>query len=120
MLKYLKNKYDPIKYNCWQFVVDYYKQELNIDLFDYNKEVNGNSKSNQLHSFISNESKNWRKLEKPKQNCVLLISNTPPYIDHIAIYISKDSIIQNLENTGVVISKFSLWKHRIVGAYEYI
>jgi cell wall-associated NlpC family hydrolase len=118
MLKYMIKKYDHKKYNCWHLVVDYYKQELNIDLPNF-VEVNGKTNYNILNTFIKEQSKNWIKLVKPKKNCVLIMTHNFPYANHIGIYLEDNKILHNLENTNVIISDYSLWKHKIVGAYEY-
>lgn len=118
MLKYLKKKYDAKRYNCWHLVLDFYKNELKIDLPKFQED--GITMSESLDKVIKKEAVNWKKLNELKKHCVLVFSNTPPYSDHVGVYLGNNKFIQNLENANVVVSDLNVWKIRLVGAYEYI
>lgn len=99
--KYIGRNWVNGEYDCWQFVRDVYKQEMNIELPVFN--INALD-IRQIQNTFNNTSEydNWQEiaLTELQDNDVILCGKNKN-THHIGIWF-KSGIVHNVENKGVV------------------
>ncbi len=107
--------------DCYGLIILRFKNELGIDLLDYKhgySKPDQFSDSNYLLENIFNE---FEKVEpeKAEKHDVILIRHESENADHIGMLTSKKMFMHSLTDHGVVQSKISIWRRKIVGFYRH-
>ena len=108
--------------DCWSLVRDWYKQEKNIDLVDYERSITP-------EEFLENplfekyaKNTGFRELgndEPPEVGDVLLMSIMPPTLNHVAIFLG-DMVLHHLADRLSCKEPYSEWLLKCTGKrYRY-
>ena len=64
----------------------------------------------------------FRRLPGPQEPSLVLIRNDPIFCNHIGVLVDPARFIHTLEGRGVSVERIAhpLWRHSIVGYYEWI
>lgn len=83
--------------DCYSLIRDYYKQELNISLNDYLREPNWWDLGKDL--YMDNfEKEGFSIVSDLKKHDAILIQNGSNIINHVAVYLGDNFILQHCEN----------------------
>ena len=91
-------------FDCWGFLKHYYKNELNIDVIDYDVTVD---KSKEVIETIQKEKIKpfWKKIQTPVNNCVVLLGKITK-AHHVGIYVDG-GVLHCTNGVGVVYNRMS-------------
>jgi len=114
---------DAIKgFDCWGLVMEVFRRygitipDFTIDAFSY-QDIDKVTNYQMM-------SKQWKEVKRPFYDngvpLVVLMRMHPKYIAHVGAYIGNDKIIHTMKATGVIISRASSLRNRIVGYYRYV
>ena len=107
-------QYDSVNYNCYTFVQEYYK-EFGIELPHFSYIFNLVNREDKIQDTISNL---FIRLDKPKPNCLVTISLSGKYTDHIGVVLEDCfRFIHNVKGFNVIVSNLKDFEVR--GFYEY-
>lgn len=102
--------------NCYGFVIDCAKHFNNLEIPNINcLDDNNNIK---IESTINNYEKLFKKIQFPKFGAFVLLRLNGIYTSHIGFCINEFYFLHKF-NDRIEISKFSNYKTRIKGFYEY-
>ncbi len=113
--KYLGRPYDFKEFNCYHFVVSWYK-DLGYELPNYTIEDPKWSHHGKNY-FIEEYYKLWEKVEVPEVNDIVLIKILSPVPNHIGIYIGNRRFIHCSENPGLVLVSDLKRYERVIKGY---
>ena len=118
--KYIGLPYE--KYDCWQLICHFYKNELGITLPTFEGEYASGYDSKNVRRIYTREMANkiWPKVENGKPyNLVVLRINGENW--HAGIMVSKKHMLHIQRGCNSVIERFqsAFWKNRIYGYYRY-
>ena len=111
--------YGPHSYSCYGLVWEIYRR-MGIDIPKTNISVTAccNASNKEI---LSHAQKYWNQLKEPRVPCAVLIKSTnQDYANHIGVLVEKNKIVHITINRNVVVDNLSLWKHKIIGYYEYV
>ena len=108
--------------DCWSLVRDWYKQEKNIDLIDYERSITPEEfLKNPLFEKYAKDT-GFRELgneEPPKVGDVLLMSIMHPTLNHVAIFLG-DMVLHHLADRLSCKEPYSEWLLKCTGKrYRY-
>jgi len=108
--------------DCWSLVRDWYKQEKNIDLIDYERSITPEEfLENPLFEKYAKDT-GFRELgneEPPKVGDVLLMSIMHPTLNHVAIFLG-DMVLHHLADRLSCKEPYSEWLLKCTGKrYRY-
>jgi cell wall-associated NlpC family hydrolase len=115
--KYLNKRYGE-DFNCYSLVQEVYK-DLGIMLPDYNFIYNVAVRHNKIEEEVN---KMFIKLSKPEPHCIVLLSLTGVFIDHIGVVLDNGrDFLHALEDGDVRVDSLydKDWKKIVVGYYKY-
>lgn len=120
-LKYMYKSYNNKNYNCWDFIRDFYLNELNIILPDFN--LKGVGQYKEKYKIFKEQEKNWIKIKDIKtlpMYCLVVLKSHKP-ADHVGIYIGNNKFLHNTKQSNVAISSLNSfeWKNNIIGFYKH-
>ena len=108
--------------DCWSLVRDWYKQEKNIELIDYERPINpGDFLKNPLFEQYAKDT-GFRELDKNEnleKGDVLLMSILYPSLNHVAIFLG-DMVLHHLADRLSCREPYSAWLQKSTGKrYRY-
>ena len=108
--------------DCWSLVRDWYKQEKNIDLIDYQRPIDPEEfLKNPLFEKYANDT-GFRELdsnESLQKGDVLLMSILHPTLNHVAIFLG-DMVLHHLADRLSCREPYSAWLQKCTGKrYRY-
>lgn len=106
------------KCDCYGLVILYYREELGIELTDYDHRRQAHSEFKNSEYLIENAHKEFVKVERPKAHDVILIRNKSETPNHCGIVLGQ-RFLHCLEGVGCVTSKISTWHKRAHGIYRH-
>jgi proteasome lid subunit RPN8/RPN11 len=89
--KYIGKKFDVYKFDCYQLTKDYYKNELNIILPEFQRDENWYTNIPKL--IEDNWSKHFIEVEDKQKNDILLFKIGHDYISHMGIYLGGNLML---------------------------
>lgn len=115
--KYLGRKYDWDHFNCYHFLVEWFK-DIGYNLPGY--EVNRGWNHEGKNYFVEEYHKLWQRVEPSeiKEYDVALIKIHSPVPNHVGIYIGNNKFIHCPEKIGVVISDLNIYSRFIHSFYR--
>ena len=109
--------------DCWSLVRDYYKQEKNIELIDYERPITPQEFNEKPLFEQYAELTGFTELkpdEKLKTGDVLLMSILNPSLNHVAIYLGDD-VLHHLTDRLSCKEPYSSWLLKCTGKrYRYV
>ena len=103
--------------DCWSLVRDYYKQEKNIELIDYERPITPQEFNEKPLFEQYAELTGFTELkpdEKLKTGDVLLMSILNPSLNHVAIYLG-DNVLHHLTDRLSCKEPYSSWLLKCTG-----
>ena len=121
-IPFKKNGLDRDGLDCWRLVVLVYREQLNIELPDFEGiYVDGTLASmKKTTRYIRDNKKSWQQVKKPKPFDVILL-RTGGMVYHAGVVVTKRSMLHILEGIDSTIEEFTglCWKNKIEGFYHY-
>jgi hypothetical protein len=119
------NKYIGIpfsKCNCFDLVIQFYKNEFGIVVADPN--IKANDTRNIFSKYVLEIQKNWKTITEPKNYCIVAIANDqtiPNTVQHFGIYldIGEGKILHSLQKIGSHIADIKYYKSAIKAFHEH-
>jgi len=112
--KYELNGRGP-KYDCYGLAIEVCNRlNISIPLFhDYTTQES-------MHKAILAHKHLCNKLDKPEDNCIVLLRVTSRYPTHLGVVLDYPKFIHAIEKRNVVIERLDslLWRERIQGFYR--
>jgi cell wall-associated NlpC family hydrolase len=105
--------------DCWGLVCLVYKLEFGVILPDFTISC---LDARLIDGEISSQRSLWRKLNKPRLPCVVVMRNSaysPKICNHLGIYIGNRKILHTSQGTGAIITSLTdpCWSKTIEGFY---
>lgn len=107
--------------DCWGLVMEVYKR-YGIDVPDFTVDAFAYQTIDTLTGKAI-KSQRWEKVYTPADKdapLVVLMRMHPKFITHTGVYIGRNKIIHTMKMTGVITSKATALKSRMVGYYRYV
>lgn len=100
-------------YDCYGLIIDLLKDD-GIEIPDYKSP----EEAEKVVAIFNSEIRHWKECEL-RDGAVLLFR--VPGNFHVGYYLGKDMFIHTWKHSGgVIVERFSDWKRRLVGIYEYV
>lgn len=109
--------------DCWGIVKMVYRDQLGIDLPNFNGALSDNSRETlrKVAAIAAEERKRWSKVDRPKEFDVVLMSPTggDPY--HVGVMVDRRNMLHVMEGCNSTIERVDgmRWKNRVEGFYRY-
>jgi cell wall-associated NlpC family hydrolase len=105
--------------NCWDIVVQFYKQVFGITLKNYYDDIP--STRHEVKSIIHTNMPDFSKIEdKDKKFGDIILIKLYGVESHIGVYLENDLMLHTTIHSGCVIERIARWRHLIVGYYRAV
>ena len=111
----LNREYRFGEQDCWTLIVDYYKQELGIDIPKYTFEDDWWEKGIDYYTMFES-SFGFEKVSSPEKNDIIIISMMSEIPNHFGIYLGDDTFMHHaVDRLSCRESIYGVWSRYITG-----
>lgn len=102
--------------NCWDLVVRFYKEYLNIELRHYCDGTPSNRDS--IQNLIYANVGEFEEVKGPKKLGDIILFKVRGIISHIGVLIDNSYFLHSIKGTGSALERINKWEKLVVGYYR--